>query len=434
MSKLIVEVVKIIEVKNHPNADRLDICRVKGWDVVTGREQFKQDELAVYFPPDSILPQKLAEDRLDIAKYCTPLITDKTKSRVRATRLRGHQSFGVLMKIDTAWGDDNNWKEGTDVKEHFKIEKWDPDVYCSSHGICDASTKTLRGDMAPVVPRFHKYCSPENIRNFPNILQNGEEVVFTEKIHGTNCRVGLVMNNDGMWEQMCGSHNVRRYQYSQDRMTIQWSRIKNHVENIIRKIGFRFMFAGKTYLIKKISRSTPWWKFWKRDFTLSLIEDPSTAEESIYWKPLKDQSVLNLLFDIRDNLKWQEPITGVIVYSEIFGHGIQDMHYDSKIAYRVFDIAVNGKYLDYDDKVELCVKHGVPMVPTLYRGQFSWDIMEKFTCGDTTICDLDTLNCFKGREGIVITPVKERYDRTGRVIFKSISPDYLARKEATDSH
>jgi hypothetical protein len=42
---------------------------------------------------------------------------------------------------------------------------------------------------------------------------------------------------------------------------------------------------------------------------------------------------------------------------------------------------------------------------------------------------------FKGREGIVITPVKEQYSlRHGRLIFKSISADYLARKNPTDGH
>ena len=43
-----------------------------------------------------------------------------------------------------------------------------------------------------------------------------------------------------------------------------------------------------------------------------------------------------------------------------------------------------------------------------------------------------------GREGCVVTPVVERYDPglggSGRVILKSISADYLARKGGTDDH
>jgi hypothetical protein len=44
---------------------------------------------------------------------------------------------------------------------------------------------------------------------------------------------------------------------------------------------------------------------------------------------------------------------------------------------------------------------------------------------------------FQGREGCVVTPVVERYDPDlggGRVILKSISADYLARKGGTDEH
>jgi hypothetical protein len=45
---------------------------------------------------------------------------------------------------------------------------------------------------------------------------------------------------------------------------------------------------------------------------------------------------------------------------------------------------------------------------------------------------------FGGREGCVVTPVVERYDPDlgggGRVILKSISADYLARKGGTDDH
>ena len=34
-------VVKIDKVEKHPNADRLDICTINGWKVVTGRDEFK---------------------------------------------------------------------------------------------------------------------------------------------------------------------------------------------------------------------------------------------------------------------------------------------------------------------------------------------------------------------------------------------------------
>ena len=53
------------------------------------------------------------------------------------------------------------------------------------------------------------------------------------------------------------------------------------------------------------------------------------------------------------------------------------------------------------------------------------------------MCSPDKAGPFKGREGIVISPDKERFAVTqwfvGRAILKSVSADYLARKGGTDS-
>jgi hypothetical protein len=107
--------------------------------------------------------------------------------------------------------------------------------------------------------------------------------------------------------------------------------------------------------------------------------------------------------------------------------------------YRAFDIAINnlpfGKalYIDFDMKVELFKQFGIEMVPVLYRGLFSPEILEEYTSGSTTLCPPENLT-FKGREGIVVTPVKEQFSEVllGRLILKSLSADYLARKGGTD--
>ena len=49
------------------------------------------------------------------------------------------------------------------------------------------------------------YTEIENLRNFTDILEDGEEVIVTEKLHGTNCRVGSI---EGEW--MAGSKGLRR--------------------------------------------------------------------------------------------------------------------------------------------------------------------------------------------------------------------------------
>ena len=58
-----------------------------------------------------------------------------------------------------------------------------------------SSSRRLRPtdrDSLPPVAAFHGYTEVENVRNFPDVLKPGEEVMITEKLHGKNCRLGLV--------------------------------------------------------------------------------------------------------------------------------------------------------------------------------------------------------------------------------------------------
>lgn len=161
-------------------------------------------------------------------------------------------------------------------------------------------------------------------------------------------------------------------------------------------------------------------------------EFDAKGKRSKYWEALTPE-IINLLTEIAD------VENNVVVFGEIFGAGIQDMTYgchDQRV--RAFDIAVNGKYLDYDEQERLFNEFGVEMVPVLYRGPFSVEKVRELTDGPTTMCEPEKAGKFAGREGVVIRPVKERYSSDlpnyGRVIFKSVSVDYLSRKGGTEYH
>jgi RNA ligase (TIGR02306 family) len=384
MSKLVVEVCEVTNVEPHPEADRLAIATVKGWrtcirkDESTGETAFKVGDKCIFFPPDAVLPVTLASDvadggRLGVKSYCTP-VSDETGAlvgyRVRATRLRRFPSFGTIAPICPDLGDDADWAVGTDVAEHFGVTKWDPPARGGA------------GDAARDLSLFHRYTELENVGNYPNAIPAGTEVVFTEKLHGTNSRVGLVFEatdeGEPAWQFMGGSHNVRRKEFN------------------------------------------------------------DAGERSEYWAPMTD-NMKALLTHIRDTHACDAPVVSVLVFGEIFGSGVQDMAYGCTAGermYRAFDIAVNGQYLDFDVKVELFKQFGVDMVPILFRGPFSLEVLREFTDGNTTLCPAGKAGKFKGREGVVATSVKEMVSRGlhGRTIIKSISADYLARKDGTDSH
>ncbi len=388
MSTLLVEVCEVLAIDKHPNADRLAIATVKGWNTCisfnpdTQEPEFKVGEKCVFFPPDSVLPPSLAnspedDGRLGIVNYCSPVFdkdVDPYKLigyRVRAARLRGHQSFGFIMRIDPDKGDDANWVVGEDVKDHFGITKWDP------------PERSIHSGSLPPHDAFHKYTDIEHYGNFPTAIEDGDVVSITEKLHGTNARAGLVLDQDDdgneVWIPMAGSHKTRLKEFDEDN------------------------------------------------------------QRSLYWSVM-DDNVLALLNHLKDNFDWPERKRSIIVFAEIFGSGVQDIAYglkNGKKEYRVFDIAINGLYLDYLDKISLCDRFNVNIVPKLYEGRFYTGLLEEMSSGNTRMCDKADAGNFKGKEGIVITPVTERTADVicgRRCILKYMNADYSARSGGTDSH
>jgi len=161
MSTFKVEVAKL-EITSHPQADRLEIAKVKGWQCVVVKDQFKTDDLGVYIPIDSVLPEALVKE-LGLEKMYN--------KRVKTVKLRGFVSQGIVMKPR------EGWIEGQDVTTELSITKWEEPIPVQ-----------MRGIMAPRVPGMEIYTDIENIKNFPDAFEEGEMVVLVEKIHGTNAR------------------------------------------------------------------------------------------------------------------------------------------------------------------------------------------------------------------------------------------------------
>lgn len=379
MSRLVVEVCRIEDVRPHPNpaATRMLQATVKGWcssikrDPATGKAQFKVGDACIYIPQDAVILPALAK-RLGIEKYLAPLPKNPDGSqpsglRVRAARLQGCPSYGVVMEIDPAFGDDPNWPVGTDVAKHFGITKWEPPP-CTDF------------DAGPHHPLFHRFTEIQHWGNYPTAFAVGEMGIITEKLHGKCHRQGYVRTGDDVmtaaWEFTVGSHDTPRVEIGTD--------------------GIR----------------SPFW-------------DAVSAETKA------------LLAYVRDELEWPEHKFSVLLFGE--QTGTQDMKYGLSPGvrgYRLFNIAVNGVYLDNELVSLLCRRFNVEMVPELYRGPITPEIVELYTNGPTTMCAPQAAGKFKGREGIVVTPLKERFSPvlSGRLVLKSVSVDYLARKGGTDSH
>jgi RNA ligase (TIGR02306 family) len=239
-------------------------------------------------------------------------------------------------------------KEGGDLTEWFGGAKYQPPVHQSMRG----------GNQASCPPEFHKYTSIQHYYRNARYLKEGTPVRITEKLHGTNSRVGWIDAGEG-GEFMWGSHNTRK--------------------------------AG---------------------------------EGSVYALPLDR--------DMREMIRFiaSADSHNVIVFGEIYGAGVQPMDYGTGMGrgYRVFDISVDGQYLDWDDVKLYCNMFEIKTVNELYCGPFSPELIDKYIDGPTTMAAAWDIRCkFKGREGIVITPLIEQPagGKCGtRLIVKAVSADY----------
>ncbi|CAM2725347.1 unnamed protein product [Rotaria socialis] len=156
---------RIVSVRNHPNADRLDLVSILGYQCITPRDSFLPEQLVVFIQPDSVLPndQVWAQAYL---KYARP--------RVRAMKLRDEWSEGLIVPLTE---NEKDFKEGDDVAEQLGIKHFEPVI------IQDATS--VLGPLPFNIPKTDE----ERIENFQNNLPWNELVDVTKKIDGTSCSV-----------------------------------------------------------------------------------------------------------------------------------------------------------------------------------------------------------------------------------------------------
>ena len=187
MSRFAVEVVRISEIKPHPDADALEVAMIEGsmWQTIVAKGQYAAGDTALFVPVEALLPVEVS-DRWGVTRHLS-------KQRVRAARLRGQMSYGFLTDPP------RHAPVGTDFTDELGITKYEPPVPLGA-GDCD---KFLSTSIFPM------YTDIESVQNYPNVLIPGESVVVTEKRHGTNSRVGYCLVDEGL-VYVCGSHTNRR--------------------------------------------------------------------------------------------------------------------------------------------------------------------------------------------------------------------------------
>jgi len=345
-----------IKISAHPNADALELAHVGAYVSIVKKGQFQTGDRVAYIQEQSLLPEALL-DELGLRGR----LAGSEGNRVKAVKLRGVLSQGICYPARP------EWEVGQDVSEILGITKWEPPI--PAH---------LGGQMLNLGSRHTATYDIENYKGFPDVLVPGEEIVATEKIHGTCCQVVLLPKG----------------------MEVEGKRV----------------FVGTKGMGAK-----------------GLVFREEVPNPNVYIRAT--EKIRGILEDSPLFVGATEP---VILLGEVFGEGVQDLHYGVKgVTFRAFDI-VRGfrggqNFLDDSDLDEALNALGIPRVPVLFRGPFDLEALMPLIRGRETLSG----NAVHIREGIVVRTTKERKDPQipaleGRVQLKLVSEDYLLRKGGTE--
>lgn len=372
MSTFTCDVIECV-VKEHPNADALDIIEVGLFNSVMKKGVFKNGDLAIYIPEQAICPEEVMK-----ACFCWDDEKNRGKlagagyNRVKACKLRGILSQGLVMPIPSGL----NVELGQDVQTEIAVEKYQPKIPSSFFG---ANQPKIAGAFHGYTPSF----DVENLKKYKNAFEVGEEVRVTEKLHGTCCVIGAFTKEA-----------IRSFGINQD--------------NLYRDR----VYVGTKSLTKR-----------------GIVYNPND-DSYIYSKIPKELGVLDaLVCEIEELEKTSASIASLVFIGEIYGPGVQKgFDYGEEYKrFRLFEIyfsyTANPSHFHTTDLSyinRICAKHSIPQVPVLYTGPYYNSLIE-LNAGMSTLIPSQI------REGIVIR------SENGDKLFKYVSEAYLLRKgEATE--
>lgn len=210
MSTHRIEVVSV-RLLPHPQADRLSIVRVFDYQVVVRTEDWEDGQLGAYIPPDYLVPANRSEFAFLGATYDPAYLYDDALKagvpyyHVRVQKLRGQPSMGLLVKAPAGT------IAGDNVIDQLGVRRYSPPFDSSSEAV------------APPPGVYHDY-DVEDGRRYTDVLEEGEEVVVTEKVCGVSARYHF---DEASGQMFCGSRNEWREQNYQ---SPYWKTLHYHVE------------------------------------------------------------------------------------------------------------------------------------------------------------------------------------------------------------
>ena len=373
MSDIKAEVLSINNILEHPNADRMELAMVDGYQVCVQKDLYKVNDLVIYIPVDSVLTEKL-----ESLIFGPDSKVKLHKHRVRAIKLRGAVSQGMIVPLELVknyFGMPFRGKicDGIDVTEALGITKYQPPIKSMPQSMQARPKRHCH-------PDFHKYTDMNHFKKYTSAIPEGHPIIVSEKLHGTNFRCGWV---------------------------------KSRPRTLFQKL-------------KRIMRISPEWEFVYGSHNVQLQDGKGkdAFANNVYARIVMEHG-------LKDKIPYGEVWYGEIIGPDIqkgYGYSIPQGEYDVYF----FDImwGHTGKYVSFDQMVRTVERYGEKAVP-YSLGNFNLaHVMDLAQCDGPSYVDGKTVPI----EGYVIRPQEESSFYGGRLILKLLTDDYLLIKDSTDWH
>lgn len=197
----------ISAIKNHDNADALELALVRGWQVVVRKGEFQPGDKVIYLEIDSWVPTEIAPF---LSKGQEPRVYEGVKGeRLRTIKLRQEISQGLILPFSILGPYvDFPLEDGADVTDHLGIIKWEPPI-----------SAQLAGQVEGNFPSFIRKTDQERVQNcysemafLDNHQHGGIEWIIEEKLDGSSCTVFVDFKTDvasGLYEVGVCSRNFQ---------------------------------------------------------------------------------------------------------------------------------------------------------------------------------------------------------------------------------
>jgi len=174
-------------------ADAIELATLVGstFEFIIKKDQFKVGDTVLYFPIDSIIPEKILE-KLGLSGR----LNGSNKNRVKTVKLRGQISQGIVANIDLLGDDLSIDATSQEITDFLGVKKYEEPIKSCKTGNLIVFPKHLR-DMPAGISKY----DIEGCDRYPDIAEDMMDflVEITEKIEGQNFSVTYSTADDKIY-------------------------------------------------------------------------------------------------------------------------------------------------------------------------------------------------------------------------------------------